>query len=169
MFDELNNPLRLQLLAGIYAQPEWAQFVDTQQRVRASCSTSTSRPKQQDLASVDLPSFVKTYAGRVVETWRSASRGVVADSRPSAHDEAVRRGGKSCCSMATTPIACRRAARFRDDASQVHTRRIAAAGLANARKHHTSEHRVSQVLEWIATGITPAYWDRSAAERSKRP
>ena len=36
------------------------------------------------------------------------------------------------------------------------------AGLANARKHHTSEQRVAQILEWIATGITPAYWDTEA-------
>jgi spore maturation protein CgeB len=46
---------------------------------------------------------------------------------------------------------------LRDD--PVRTRRIAAAGLANARRHHTSEHRVAQILEWIASGITPAYWD----------
>ena len=68
MFDELNNPLRLQLLAGTYAQPEWVQFVDTQQRVRAKLFDLYLDGLSNSLASVNLPSFVKTYAGRVVES-----------------------------------------------------------------------------------------------------
>jgi glycosyltransferase involved in cell wall biosynthesis len=101
---------------------------------------------------VNLPSFVKTYAGRVVESM-AIGQPVVSWRIPPIHE---RRGcsptaGKSCCSMATTPDRLADALQtLRDDPER--TRRIAAAGLANARKHHTSEHRVSQ----ISSGSRPA-------------
>jgi hypothetical protein len=37
--------------------------------------------------------------------------------------------------------------------------RLGERALANARLHHSSEHRVAQILAWIDTGLTPRHWD----------
>ena len=119
------------------------------------------------LASVNLPSFVKTYAGRVVESMAIGQP--VVSWRIPAHPRTTRLfadGGQIVLFDGDDPDRLADALqRLRDD--PVRTRRIAAAGLANARKHHTSEHRVSQVLEWIGTGITPAYWDVAAGQHQE--
>ena len=159
MFDELNNPLRLQLLAGPYTRHEWNQFVEMQQGVRAKLFDLYLDGLTNSLASVNLPSFVKTYAGRVVESMAIGQP--VVSWRIPGHPRTARLfadGEQIVLFDHDDPERLADALqRLRNDPALAP--RIGAAGLANARKHHTSEHRVAQVLEWIATGITPAYWD----------
>ena len=159
MFDELNNPMRAQLLAGPHTRHEWDQFVDMQQRVRAKLFDLYLDGLTNSLASVNLPSFVKTYAGRVVESMAIGQP--VVSWRIPGHPRTTRLfadGEQIVLFDHDDPDRLADALQaLRDDPAR--TRRIGAAGLANARKHHTSEHRVAQILEWIGTGITPTYWD----------
>jgi glycosyltransferase involved in cell wall biosynthesis len=159
MFDELNHALRLQLLAGPYAAGEWAQFVDMLQRVRAKLFDLYLDGLTDSLASVNLPSFVKTYAGRVIESMAIGQP--VVSWRIPGHPRTARLfvdGQQIVLFDHDDPDRLADALqRLRDDPALA--RRIGAAGLANARQHHTSERRVSQILDWIERGITPTYWD----------
>jgi glycosyltransferase involved in cell wall biosynthesis len=166
MFDELNNPLRAQLLAGPYGQADWAGFVDMQQRVRAKLFDLYLDGLTDSLASVNLPSFVKTYAGRVVESM-AIGQPVVSWRIPGHPGTArlFREGEQIVLFDNDDPEALADALqRLRRDPALAC--RIGAAGLANARAHHSSEHRVGQILDWIATGITPAYWEMTKQQEA---
>jgi glycosyltransferase involved in cell wall biosynthesis len=137
-----------------------------QQRVRAKLFDLYLDGLTNSLASVNLPSFVKTYAGRVVESMAIGQP--VVSWRIPGHPRTTRLfadGEQIVLFDDDDPERLADALQaLRDDPAR--TRRIAAAGLANARKHHTSEHRVAQILQWIATGNTPTYWDAATKQHT---
>lgn len=159
MFDQLHNLLRPQLLAQDYHQADWEHFVNTAQQVRAKLFDLFLDGLSGSLATVNLPSFVKTYAGRVVEsmaigqpvvTWRIPNRPQAA--RLFAEGEQILFFDGDEPERLADAL----------DRLQLEAglyQRVSERCWTNAKTHHTSEHRVAQVLDWIATGITPRYWD----------
>ena len=159
VFDQLNNPVRQELLAGEYRQADWSQFVDTAQQVRAKLFDLFLDGLSNSLATINLPSFVKTYAGRVCESmvigqpvvsWRVPGR---------PQTERLFRDGEQILLFDGDDPDRLAAALERLKRESGLAQRLGEQALANARKHHTTEHRVAQILAWIQTGITPRHWD----------
>ena len=159
MFDQLNNPVRQAMLEQTCRQADMERFVDTLQQVRAKLFDLFLDGLSDSLATVNLTSFVKTYAGRVVESmaigqpvvsWRIPSHPQTA--RMFREDEHILFfENDDPDSLADTLERLKREPGLAE--------RIGERCLANAKNHHTSEHRVAQILEWTRTGIAPRFWD----------
>lgn len=159
MFDQLHNQLRPQLLAEPVNQVEWQRFVDSAQQVRAKLFDLFLDGLSNSLATVNLPSFVKTYAGRVVESM-AIGQPVVSWRIPGhPRTERLFRDGEQILLFGDDDPEQLAAALERLRREPGLARRIGERALANAVTHHTSERRVAQILAWIATGITPRLWD----------
>ena len=159
MFDQLNGPVRAALLGDVYRQSDHEHFVATVQQLRAKLFDLYLDGLTASLATVNLPSFVKTYAGRVIESM-AIGQPVVSWRIPN-HPQTARLFAEDAEILLFDSDEPDRLAdaleRLRDEPGLAE--RIGARSLANARTHHTSEHRVAQMLEWTATGIAPRYWD----------
>jgi glycosyltransferase involved in cell wall biosynthesis len=159
MFDQLNNPVRHALLEQPYSQTDFNHYADTVQQVRAKLFDLFLDGLSNSLATVNLPSFVKTYAGRVIESmaigqpvvsWRIPNHPQTA--RLFVEDEHILFfEGDDPERLAESLERLRREPGLAIG--------IGERSLANAKAHHTSEHRVAQIVEWTQTGITPRYWD----------
>ena len=159
MFDQLNNGLRPALLGGSYQQREYDEFVATVHKLRSLLFDGFLNGLGDSMASVNLPSFVKTYAGRVIEsmaigqpvvTWRIPRRPQTA--RLFNENETILFFGDDDPDQVADTLQ-----RLRSEPGLAE--RIGAQSKANARRHHTSEHRVGQILDWIGRGRTPLFWD----------
>lgn len=166
MFDRMQNIVRPSMLAQPYRQADADAYAATMHKLRASLFDGFLDGLGRAMATVNLPSFVKTYGGRVVESmaagqpvvsWRIAKRPQTArlfeDGRTIAlydeiRDETDDDGPGRLAAVLE---------RLRREPGLVE--RIATQAQANALAHHTSEHRVGQILEWVRRGITPLYWD----------
>ena len=159
MFDQLNNPVRHAMLSEPYRQGHYDNFVDTLQKVRAKLFDLFLDGLTNSLATVNLTSFVKTYAGRVVESMAIGQP--VVSWRIPAHPQTARlfRDGEHILFFENDDPdrLAESLQRLRSEPGLA--QRIGERCLVNARTHHTSEHRVAQILEWTQTGITPRYWD----------
>ena len=159
MFDQLNNPVRQAMLAEPYRQADYDNFVDTLQKVRAKLFDLFLDGLTGSLATVNLPSFVKTYAGRVAESM-AIGQPVVSWRIPD-HPQTARLFREDESIVFFDDDDPDRLAhslqRLRDEPG--FAQRIGERSLANAKSHHTSEHRVAQILAWTQTGITPRHWD----------
>ena len=159
LFEELSNPIRQALLAEPYQQAAYQQFVDAMQTVRAKLFDLYLDGMAGSLASVNLPSYVKTYGGRVLESmaiglpvvsWRTPDRPQTA--------RLFREGEQILLFDHDAPeLLAFQLQRLRGEPGLA--QRIGANALANARAHHSSEHRVGQIQHWIATGAAPRHWD----------
>lgn len=115
------------------------------------------RSLREGAAVVSLPSLCKCYPSRVVEGL-AAGRPVVAglvENRPRNLD-LFRDGEEILLFRRGDPAGL--AAQLRrvlDDPAWA--ARIAARGYELVRRHHTLEHRLRQVLNWIATGEAPRF------------
>jgi glycosyltransferase involved in cell wall biosynthesis len=159
MFDQLNNPLRQALLAEPYRQAEHQQFVATLQQVRAKLFDLFLDGLANSLATVNLPSFVKTYAGRVVESMAIGQP--VVSWRIPGHPQTARlfREDEHIVFFDGDDPDRLAASLERLQREPGLAQRVGERSLANAKAQHSSEHRVAQILAWTQTGITPRYWD----------
>ena len=165
MFDQLNNPVRHALLEGEFRAADAASFVDTLQQVRAKLfdlfldGPSGGGGLSGSLATVNLPSFVKTYAGRVIESM-AIGQPVVSWQIPN-HPQTARLFREDEHIVFFDGDDPERLAHSLERLRRVPGLAIGISerALANARKHHTSEHRVAQIVEWTRSGIVPRYWD----------
>jgi glycosyltransferase involved in cell wall biosynthesis len=162
MFDRLQNPVRATLLAEPYNPTHAEAFVAAMHKLRASLFDGFLDGLGDSMATVNLPSFVKTYGGRVVESmaagqpvvsWRIPNRPQTA--RLFKHGETLMLFDEG--DEASPERLADELMRLRREPGLVE--RIGAQAQANALTHHTSEHRVGQILEWVRRGITPLYWD----------
>jgi glycosyltransferase involved in cell wall biosynthesis len=159
MFDEFSGPVRQALLGGPYRQADHEHFVDTMHKLRAKLFDLYLDGLAGSLATVNLTSFVKTYAGRVVESMAIGQP--VVSWRIPGHPQTARlfREGEEILFFEGDDPEQLAASleRLRDEPGLAE--RIGARALLNATTHHTSEHRVAQIVEWTRTGIVPRYWD----------
>ena len=163
MFDQFNGAVRQALLGNDYRQADYEHFVDTMWKLRAKLFDVYLETLSASLATVNLPSFVKTYAGRVVEsmaigqpvvTWRIPNHPQTA--RLFREDQEILFFEDDDPARLAGSLE-----RLRDEPGLAE--RVGAASLRNAIRHHTSEHRVAQIVEWTRTGIVPRYWDEKEA------
>ncbi|MDL2336330.1 MAG: glycosyltransferase [Pseudomonadota bacterium] len=159
MFDKLHNEIRPAMLAQPYRQADHENYVETAHVLRAKLFDLFLDGLTGSLATVNLPSFVKTYAGRVIESmaigqpvvsWRIPAHPMTA--RLFREDETI-----VFFDNDDPEALAQQLNRLRSDPGLAV--RIGERSLVNARKHHTSEHRVAQIVQWTQTGITPLYWD----------
>lgn len=125
--------------------------------IRRRCFQRWLETLQTGRAVVNLPHFVKTYAGRVVEGM-AAGRPVISWEIPDRpqnkalfEDEREillfpKENGKQLAEQIKRLL--------RDEEL---SRKIAAGALNKLRRFHTSEIRVRQILDWLANGCTPRY------------
>ncbi|NYG33375.1 glycosyltransferase family 1 protein [Sphaerotilus montanus] len=159
MFDLLNWGLRNELLQGPFQAEATDEFVQTMHTVRASLFECYLNGLGDAMATVNLPSFVKTYAGRVIESM-AVGQPVVSWHIPDRSQNArlfhenetiLFFANDSPDSLADALERLRREPGLAE--------RIGSQAQANALKHHTTEHRVKQILEWVDNGRRPVYWD----------
>jgi glycosyltransferase involved in cell wall biosynthesis len=157
-FDTLNRATRIFLRGRLPGTaPAHAAYLRAVRRIRRRCFALWLASLRTGCAVVNLPSFVKTYAGRVVEgmaagrpiiSWdipdRPRNRALFEDDR-----EILLFPKESPDRLAD------RIGRIRRDPA--FARRIAERGQEKVRRLHTLERRVREVLDWIETGDQPAY------------
>jgi hypothetical protein len=159
MFDQLMNPVRHAMLAEPCRHADHERFVDTVQKVRAKLFDLFLDGLSNSLATVNLTSFVKTYAGRVIESM-AIGQPVVSWRIPN-HPQTAKlfRDGEQILFFENDDPASLADALARLRGEPGLAARIGERSLANAKQHHTSEHRVAQILEFVQDGIVPRYWD----------
>lgn len=159
LFDHLNGELRRDMLASPFSSSDLMGFVITLHRVRSELFDHYLDSLAGAMATVNLPSFVKTYPGRVVESM-AIGQPVVSCRIPN-RPQTARLFGEGTHILTFEGNDPERLAEqlslLRQDA-RLHSQ-ISSEGMSNALKHHTSEHRTTQILDWIHRGITPLYWD----------
>ena len=159
LFDQLSGPARTALLAQPHRHTDHLKYSEALHKLRASWFELYLDGLCGHMATVNLPSFVKTYAGRVIES--------MAIGQPVVSWRIPRRPQTD-----RLFVEGRHILRFDDDdpdrlAIRLQTLRndpalagdIARQALDNAVTHHTSEHRVAQILDWVARDVTPRHWD----------
>lgn len=134
-----------------------SQYLSSLRYIRSHCFERWLKLLQSGSAVVNLPHFVKTYAGRVVEGM-AAGRPVISWQIPDRPrnldlfepDREILLYSKDNPSQLAAQI--KRVLGDKDTASRL---------VKNARKKvrafHTSEIRVRQILNWIETGQEPRY------------
>jgi glycosyltransferase involved in cell wall biosynthesis len=162
LFEQLSNPIRQAMLEEPYQQAAYQQFVDAMQTVRAKLFDLYLDGLAGSLASVNLPSYVKTYGGRVLESmaigqpvvsWRIPDRPQTA--------QLFREGEQILLFDNDDPEQlAAQLQRLRSEPGLA--QRIGANALANAKAHHSTEHRVAQILHWVGSGVAPLHWDLRA-------
>lgn len=158
VFEEIHNLLRPAMLAEPFARAEYDGFVQAVAVVRARLFEHFLDGLTGALATVNLPSFLKTYAGRVIESM-AIGQPVVSWRIPNRPGTArlFREGDTILLFEKDDPAGlASQLERLRDTPGLA--ARIGQASLENARRHHTSEHRMAQLVQWTRTGITPLYW-----------
>jgi hypothetical protein len=159
MFNLLNGDLRNELMHGPFQAEATKEFVQTMHTVRASLFECYLNGLCDAMATVNLPSYVKTYAGRVIESmavgqpvvsWRIPDR--PQNARLFDENESILFfEGDSPDRLADA------LERLRHESGLAE--RVGAQARANALRHHTTEHRVNQILAWVDSGRRPVYWD----------
>jgi hypothetical protein len=112
---------------------------------------------RQGCAVVNLPHFVKTYAGRVMEGM-AAGRPIISWDIPDRpRNRALFEEGREILlfSRESPEQLADQIRRIRRD--PVLARRLAENGQAKVRRFHTLERRTREILRWIETGDQPAY------------
>jgi glycosyltransferase involved in cell wall biosynthesis len=159
LFDQLSVQGRQSLTSQASVATENERFVQSMHKLRAALFELFLDGLSGHLATVNLPSFVKAYAGRVIESmaigqpvvsWRIPHRPQIARLFRDAREIELFDGDdpdQLAARLHRLRHEPHRAARLGHDA------------LENASVHHTSEHRVAQILDWTRRGILPRYWD----------
>jgi hypothetical protein len=106
---------------------------------------------------VNLPSYVKAYAGRVIEAMAANLPAVSWEVPARPRNLALFEDGKEILLFRRQHVEqlVEHLARLQRDPD--HGRRIVDAARQKVLRHHTSEHRVRQVFEWIDEGREPDY------------
>ena len=159
MYEQLNLELRIPMLAQPFRQDDADNFQATVHQVRESLFSCFLDGLTGAMASVNLPSYVKTYGGRVIESM-VIGQPVVSWRIPNRPGTAQLFGEGETILLFdndSPELLAEQLQRLRNDAGLCYG--LAIRAQANARKHHTTEHRVGQVLEFIRSGRTPVFWD----------
>jgi GT2 family glycosyltransferase/2-polyprenyl-3-methyl-5-hydroxy-6-metoxy-1,4-benzoquinol methylase/tetratricopeptide (TPR) repeat protein len=158
LFDELN------LAASVHLQQQLpvdqgllSAYLASLRQIRQGVFARWLRALQTGGAVVNLPHYVKSYAGRVVEGM-AAGRPVISWEIPDRpRNKALFADGKELLlypkddpSILATHID--RLLQDPDFANQ-----IVANARRKLRRFHTVEKRVQQILEWLQTGLAPSY------------
>lgn len=156
-FDELHRRKAAELQSGAAPEQVLNQYVDTLRAIRQEVFSLWLESLKQWSAVVNLPTYVKAYAGRVTEAM-AAGRPVISWGVPNRpRTKALFEDGREILLF------------DRNDPSQLAEgirsiqhdpelgRRIAEAAREKIVRYHTAENRVRQILEWVHSGTEPDY------------
>ncbi|MBI3611408.1 MAG: glycosyltransferase family 1 protein [Nitrospirae bacterium] len=135
-----------------------SRYLHTLRRIRQECFADWLKGLQTGSAVVNLPHFVKSYAGRVVEGM-AAGRPVISWEIPDRpQNRALFEDGKEILLFdkndpAQLAVQIRRLLSDSDFG-----RRIAMNARRKLKQFHAIEKRVRQILDWVATGDKPTYF-----------
>lgn len=158
LFDTVQSTVLKQLEEGFVPELEHLNsYVDMLRQIRRRCFEHWLHTLQQGNAVINLPSFVKAYAGRVVEGM-AAGRPVISwriPHRPKI-DELFVSGTEILHYSASNPAELAAQIRYlieKPDAG----RQIAEMARLKLALHHTVEIRVGQIMEWLKHDLKPDY------------
>ncbi len=106
---------------------------------------------------VNLPSFVKAYAGRVIETMAANVPMVSWEVPERPRNLALFEDGKEILLFQRQRVENMVEHLNRLHQDLAHGRRIVEAARQKVLRYHTSEHRVRQMFDWIDDGMVPDY------------
>ena len=137
----------------------FAQYLSHLRSLRQRCFEGWLQTLQTGRAVVNLPHFVKTYAGRVVEGM-AAGRPVISWEIPGRpQNRALFEDQREIVLFAKdNPDQLAHQIR-RVIGDRELSRKIVVNARKKLRRFHTSETRVRQILEWLTEGRTPRYTD----------
>ena len=162
VFDAVQSVTLKKLEEGFIPQEQDLHlYVDMLRQIRRRCFDHWLHTLQQGSAVVNLPSFVKTYAGRVVEGM-AAGRPVASwriPGRPKT-DELFVSGNEILHYSAKSPAELAEQIRYLID-NPTMASRIAANARLKLSLHHTTETRVRQIMDWLILGCRPDYSGKS--------
>lgn len=157
-FDELHGVTLSNLQGGVAADGQaLSQYVDALRAIRQDVFSLWMESLKQWSAIVNLPAYVKTYSGRVMEAM-AAGRPVISwvvPDRP--RTRALFEDGREILLFdGNDPDRL---------AGHIHAiqrepdlgRRIAENAREKVLRHHTAEIRVRQILDWVQAGAEPDY------------
>lgn len=147
------------LMLGNSGERHLNSYVSSVRWMRRRCFRRWLRSLQAGIAVVNLPSAVKAYAGRVVEGM-AAGRPVVSwriPDRPRtaslfAENEDILLFSRDCPEELAAHLA-----RLKGDLAFAN--RVVNRARTKVERFHTMERRVSDIINWIESGIEPAYCD----------
>lgn len=158
LFNSLHLPLHWPFRGAVSGRDRLlAEYLPRWRHVRERCFESWLKALQRGAAVVNLPHFVRTYAGRVVEGM-AAGRPVISWEIPGrarnralfeAEQEILLYSGDDPGEL-TSQID-----RILSDTAL--SRRITVNARRKLRRFHTTETRVQQILDWVAEGRVPSY------------
>ena len=160
LFDEAHRAWDAHLAGGGTITPGILSLhLESWRRIRTSCYELWLRGLQTGASVVNLPSYVRGYAGRVYEAM-AAGRPVISwrvVDRP--RTESLFTDGEEILlfprenpAALASQIAALRGDRGRREA-------LVRNAQARVRQAHTVERRVRQILDWVATGEEPEFRD----------
>jgi hypothetical protein len=169
-FDLLHLALNLSSLRRRILGPETLQrYLDRLRQLRRQMFAQWLAGLQTGCAVVNLPHFVKTYAGRVVEGM-AAGRPVISWDIP---DRPRNRGlfehGREILLFSKeNPLELAEHIR-RLQYEPVFARQLVEKAQRKVKQLHTLEKRVQHILRWLETGDEPDYGDAALDHRARAP
>jgi len=163
LFDSVNRIAAAELNLGAKIPDEGlTAYLNAVRHIRRECNRLWIEALQTGCAVVNFPSVVKAHTGRVLESM-AAGRPVVTWQIPERpRTAALFSDGKEILLYPAD----------QPDVLVEHIKRlkmepqwaaeIAQNALTKIRRHHTMEHRVRQILDWLETGQEPSYSDAAA-------
>ncbi|MBM3845416.1 MAG: glycosyltransferase, partial [Verrucomicrobia bacterium] len=156
--DALHQSFENHLSGGGQITQRWlAVHHEIWSRLRAENFRLWLRGLQEHRAILNLPSYVKGYAGRVFETM-AAGRAAVSwriPDRP--RTEQLFRDGSEILLFDPHDKQSVALLLAREKSAPGYLRQIALQGQQAVARDHTVERRIQQVFQWIASGDEPAY------------
>lgn len=126
-------------------------------RLRRRCFVRWLDSMRSCCAVVNLPSFFKSYPGRVVEAMAAGQPVISWEIPDRPRTKALFRDGEEILFYPQNDPAKLAAHVNRLVAEPELGRRIAANARRKLKRFHTMETRVQQILDWVTTGETPTY------------
>lgn len=158
LFDAVQSAALKQLEEGFVPEMEHLNlYVDMLRQIRRLCFDHWLSTLQRGSAVINLPSFMKAYAGRVVEGM-AAGRPVISwrvPDRP--HIDGLFVSGTEILHYsASMPAELAAQIRYIIENPEA-GRHIAEAARIKLSLHHTVEKRVRQIMAWLKDGSKPDY------------
>ncbi|NQT02287.1 MAG: methyltransferase domain-containing protein, partial [Planctomycetes bacterium] len=160
-FDELNHKTMNFLQQNRTADEALlTDYLNILRNIRQECFKLWLNGLQTGCAIVNLPHFVKSYAGRVIEAM-SAGRPVISWEIPNRpRNKALFENGKEILLFdKSKPEQLANHIRHIQNNPNF-ARQMAENALKKVGRFHTIEKRIQQVLDWIKTGKEPTFGDK---------
>ncbi|MBI1841825.1 MAG: glycosyltransferase [Verrucomicrobia bacterium] len=169
-FDEMQRQWETLLLAGpAFCQDGLPAYMETWRRIRSDCFRGWIQALRGCGSVVNLPSYVRGYAGRVYEAMAAGRPAVSWEIPDRPRSRALFREGEEILHFQRDNPSSLSEALGRLQSDPVFARSVAERGADSVRRHHTVERRVEQVMRWIDSNETPDFTSAAHTATAARP